>query len=126
MGAHGAGGWLCPVSLSLCVCADVVHAFQLFGEKKSFVVMASTAEEKALWMSKLTWYANQALAAEDAAGVGAGSGVGRPREGAKEFAPAWVPDAHVTHCTLCRTARFSAFQRRVRGRVQREQEDVPH
>ena len=48
----------------------VVNAFQLFGEKKSFVVMADSPSEKALWIEKLTYYANQALTDEAARGAG--------------------------------------------------------
>lgn len=45
--------------------ADVIDAFQVFSQRKSFVVMAATPEEKAQWIENLTFYANQALADAD-------------------------------------------------------------
>ena len=62
----------CPRSRLQSCCThppDLVNAFQVFGQKKSFVVMTATAEEKALWIEKLTYYANQAIAEEASHGT---------------------------------------------------------
>ena len=77
------------------------NAIQVASEKKSFILLANTPEEKASWMAE---FAKAILDQETRIRVGNTDGPGT-------MAPVWVPDSEAIRCMICGD-KFTFTQRR--------------
>jgi hypothetical protein len=83
---------------------NLFNAFQISTESKSYVVLATTPEEKADWMNAIA----NAIQQLDQATTTLKT---RPRESVSILAPVWVPDSECKSCTIC-GVKFTVTNRR--------------
>jgi len=82
---------------------NLLNAFQITTESKSFVVIAQSADDKELWLQKLTDSITQYINNVQTLDLNVDSSI--------STAPVWVPDDEVKACTCCNT-KFTVINRR--------------
>jgi len=82
---------------------NLVHAFQITTDEKSFVVIAQSADDKEHWLQTLTDSITQYKNNVETLELDVDSSV--------TSAPVWVPDDEVKACTVC-TTKFTVINRR--------------
>jgi hypothetical protein len=76
------------------------HAIQIASEKKSFVLLANSGEEKALWMAEFA----KAISEQE-------NKIRIDGQSINSVAPVWVPDSEALRCMICGD-KFTLMQRR--------------
>jgi len=81
---------------------DIINAFQIESDSKSFIVYSSTPEEKNEWMIKIQNAIKNLQKNNETL---------KKERGSKSVAPVWIPDNEAKTCTIC-AIKFTFTNRR--------------